>query len=114
MDLHHNLFYGYRGPISDEGARERQLENNVTKALVNTLRLGGEPVWRPFLAELGVPDASLPARHTVTSFIELDGGVTVGSYRAVGSSLSSTTHAKYPKTRWQAVGSFMANRMAWS
>lgn len=58
MDLHHNIFYGYRGPISDDGARERQLENNVTKALVNTLRLGGEPVWRPFLAELGVPDAS--------------------------------------------------------
>lgn len=58
MDLHHNLFYGYRGPMSDEGAREWQLENNVTKALINTLRLGGEPVWRPFLAELGMPEAS--------------------------------------------------------
>ena len=58
MDLHHNLFYSYRGPIPDEGARERQLENNVTKALVNTLRLGGESVWRPFLVELGVAEAA--------------------------------------------------------
>lgn len=41
MDFHHNLFYGYRGPTLDEGARERQLKNNVTKALINTLRLGG-------------------------------------------------------------------------
>lgn len=58
MDLHHNLFYGYRGAISDEGARERQLENNVTKALINTLHLGGEAVWRPFLAKIGVPGAA--------------------------------------------------------
>ena len=58
MDLHHNLFYGYRGPHSADSDRERQLENNVTKALINTLRLGGESVWRPFLAELGVSDGN--------------------------------------------------------
>ncbi len=57
MDLHHNLFYSYRGPNTDDRDRERQLENNITKALVNTLRLGGETVWRPFLAEFGVTDA---------------------------------------------------------
>lgn len=57
MDLHHNLFYGYRGPGTDAD-RDRQLENNVTKALINTLRLGGEAVWRPFLAWLGIADAT--------------------------------------------------------
>jgi hypothetical protein len=56
MDLHHNLFYSYRGPVSDEADRDSQLENNVTKALINTLKLGGEAVWRPFLAKLGVTD----------------------------------------------------------
>src|SRR4051812_27040958 len=54
MDLHHNLFYGYRGPVLDEGDRERQLENNLTKALLNTLSLGGRPVWQPFLAWIGI------------------------------------------------------------
>jgi len=57
MDLHHNLFYTYRGPGTDAD-RDRQLENNVTKALINTLRLGGEAVWRPFLAWLGIADAT--------------------------------------------------------
>ena len=57
MDLHHNVFYSYRGPITDADARERQLENNLTKALVNTLSLGGDAVCRAFLAEIGIPDA---------------------------------------------------------
>ena len=52
MDLHHNLFYGYRGPNIGDSDRERQLENNVTKAVITTLRLGGEPVWRPFWSNL--------------------------------------------------------------
>jgi hypothetical protein len=52
VDLHHNLFYSYRGPISDDADRDRQLENNLTKALINTLKLGGETVWRPFLDNL--------------------------------------------------------------
>jgi len=54
VDLHHNLFYSYRGPNTDDADRDRQLENNLTKALINTLKLGGESVWRPFLRELGV------------------------------------------------------------
>jgi hypothetical protein len=41
MDLHHNLFYTYRGPTIDAD-RDPQLENNLTKALINTLRLGAE------------------------------------------------------------------------
>lgn len=36
---------------------ERQLENNLTKALVNTLSLGGEDVRRAFLAEIEIADA---------------------------------------------------------
>jgi hypothetical protein len=56
VDLHHNVFYGYRGPGTDTD-RERQLENNLTKALVNTLSLGGEEVCRAFLAEIGIRGA---------------------------------------------------------
>jgi hypothetical protein len=55
VDLHHNLFYSYRGPSTDAD-REQQLENNLTKALVNTLSLGGEDVCRAFLAEIGIAD----------------------------------------------------------
>jgi hypothetical protein len=57
VDLHHNIFYSYRGPNIDGADRDRQLENNLTKALINTLCLGGEAVWRPFLAEFGLADA---------------------------------------------------------
>lgn len=56
VDLHHNLFYSYRGPIGTDVDRDPQLENNVTRALINSLDLGGEAVWRPFLAELGLTD----------------------------------------------------------
>jgi hypothetical protein len=48
------LFYSYRGPITDDPDRDQQLENNLTKALINTLKLGGESVWRPFLTDLGI------------------------------------------------------------
>jgi hypothetical protein len=68
MDLHHNLFYSYRGPIANDVDRDRQLENNLTKALINTLELGDERVWRPFLAELGlssVPRGFLLQRNDV-------------------------------------------------
>jgi len=57
VDLHENVFYGYRGPVADADARERQLEDDLTKALVNTLSLGGEGVCRAFLADIGTPDA---------------------------------------------------------
>jgi len=54
MDLHHNLYYSYRGLASSDVDRDRQLENNLTKALINTLSLGGEEVWQPFIRSLGV------------------------------------------------------------
>lgn len=57
VDLHHNLFYSYRGASIDDADRERQLENNLTRALINTLELGGETVWRPFLAEVDLGGA---------------------------------------------------------
>lgn len=56
MDLHHNLFYSYRGPNVDIVDRDRQLENNITKALINTLDLGGSSVCGPFLEWLGLAD----------------------------------------------------------
>lgn len=58
MDLHHNIFYSYRGPDTVGVDRDRQLENNLTKALINTLSLGGEAVWRPFLGDLGLANAT--------------------------------------------------------
>ena len=54
VDLHRNLFYSYRGPATDITDRDRQLENNITKALINTLELGGSSVYGPFLAWLGL------------------------------------------------------------
>lgn len=60
MDLHHNLFYGYRGPSEFDADRDPQLENNLTKALINTLSLCGEEVWRPFLEDLGLLRVSPP------------------------------------------------------
>lgn len=60
MDLHHNIFYSYRGPANDNSDRDSQLENNLTKALVNTLQLGGRQVLEPFLAELKLPKVSQP------------------------------------------------------
>ena len=56
--MHHNLFYSYRGPNADSTDRDRQIENNLTKALINTLSLGGDAVWRPFLADVGLPAAT--------------------------------------------------------
>lgn len=58
MDLHCNIFYSYRGQSTDEADRDRQIENNLTKALINTLDLGGIAVYAPFLREIGVPDAT--------------------------------------------------------
>jgi len=38
-DFHHNIFYYYRGPQqAKQGLYNQQLENNTTKALVNTLK----------------------------------------------------------------------------
>ncbi len=54
MDLHHNLYYSYRGSATSDVDRDRQLENNLTKALMNTLILGGEEVSQPFIRSLGV------------------------------------------------------------
>jgi len=80
MDLHHNLFYSYRGPNADDADRDRQLENNLTKALINTLEFGGETVWRPFLATLGIagvaPDFLLQRR-------DLPGGAANKRYRVL-------------------------------
>jgi hypothetical protein len=71
VDLHRNIFYSYRGPKGDTADRDRQLENNVTKALINTLDLGGSAVYGPFLDWLGITDATnakfLLQRHNLPS-----------------------------------------------
>jgi hypothetical protein len=72
VDFHHNVFYSYRGPIAEDADRDRQLENNLTKALINTLSWGGPPVWQPFLAALGI--SGVPRRFLLQRR-EIPGGI---------------------------------------
>jgi hypothetical protein len=56
-DPHFNIFHAYRGPVSFDEARERQLEDNLTRALIVTLSTVRNPEARRFLLdELGYPD----------------------------------------------------------
>lgn len=67
-DPHSNLFYQYRRAAgSDTEAvnprtRERQLEDNLTKAFVNTLELGGPALLGAFLRMLTPPVPALSAK----------------------------------------------------
>jgi hypothetical protein len=69
VDFHHNVFYYYRGSKAEERGRERQLEDNTTKALINMLEHGRERVVAPFLEWLGIPKDQNPRfylqRHTL-------------------------------------------------
>ncbi len=53
-DFHHNIFYYYRGSQQSDQDRERQFENNTTKALINTLEYCNPKVVIKFLAWLGI------------------------------------------------------------
>lgn len=53
VDFHHNIFCYYRD-FKEDPSPIRQLENNTTKALINTLEHGRERVVLPFLEWLGV------------------------------------------------------------
>jgi hypothetical protein len=59
-DFHHNIFYYYRGAQQSDQERERQLEDNTTKALVNTLEHCDPKVTFGFLNWLGIK-ATKPA-----------------------------------------------------
>lgn len=50
-----SVFFSYRGAARDDDARLTQLEDNLTKALVNTMRYGGPRVERAVLGVLGIP-----------------------------------------------------------
>ena len=54
-DFHNNVFYYYRGAKQRESDRDKQLEDNFTKALINTLSHAGGAVRKQFLEWLGVP-----------------------------------------------------------
>jgi hypothetical protein len=54
-DFHHNIFYYYRGPRqSKQEEYDQQLEDNTTKALVNTLKHCSPAVALKFLEWLGI------------------------------------------------------------
>lgn len=53
-DFHRNIFSYYKGALQPEQDREQQLEDNTTKALVNTLEHCGRHVAIKFLEWLGV------------------------------------------------------------
>jgi len=53
-DFHHNIFYYYRGVKQDDLMFERQIENNTTKALINTLEYCSSGVSNKFLDWLGI------------------------------------------------------------
>ena len=53
-DFHHNIFYYYRGARQSNREREQQLENNTTKALINTLEHCNSSVAFKFLQWLDI------------------------------------------------------------
>ncbi len=53
-DFHHNIFYYYRGARQADSEFERQLEDNTTKALINTLEHCSQTVSQRFLKWLGI------------------------------------------------------------
>ncbi len=50
-----SVFFSYRGASRDDESRLTQLEDNLTKAIVNTMRYGGPLVEKAILAALGIP-----------------------------------------------------------
>lgn len=59
-DFHHNIFYYYRGASLSDTARERQLEDNTTKALVNVIEHCDLNVSKAFLDWLGIEVCDKP------------------------------------------------------
>ena len=53
-DFHHNIFYYYRGAKQSDQDRDRQLENNTTKTLINTLEHCSSKVVVEFLKWLDI------------------------------------------------------------
>lgn len=54
-DFHHNIFYYYRGPKQSKQEKyDQQLEDNTTKALVNTLKHCSPALALKFLEWLGI------------------------------------------------------------
>ena len=59
-DFHHNVFYYYGGAHRSDRERERQLEDNTTKALINTLEHCSSAVAIQFLDWLDIRTTAPP------------------------------------------------------
>jgi hypothetical protein len=59
-DFHRNIFFYYKGAAEHEQDREQQLEDNTTKALINTLEHCDPKVATTFLEWLGITAPGIP------------------------------------------------------
>lgn len=58
-----NIFYYYRGPSTrkNKGEPDKQIEDNTTKALINTLEIGGKGLLKRFLDEVKINIDNIPS-----------------------------------------------------
>jgi len=50
-----NIFYYYKGSTDKQQQRDKQIEDNTTKALINTLEYSSDSLLGYLLAEIGIP-----------------------------------------------------------
>lgn len=74
IDLHLNVFHAYRGASQDDVARERQLEDNLTRALAITItRLEGVEARATVLGALGVDSDHRAGLRTLRAEVTVPG-----------------------------------------
>jgi hypothetical protein len=107
-----NIFYAYRGAADDDAARERQLEDNVTKAFIGTLRHTAPEVAHRVIAALvpgqstegafryalqnNVPPGFRPSRRARRVVLGIVSPTVANPASMINGSRNSTTGARRP------------------